>query len=46
MLPLTRAEIEARPSLRRDDLEWCGAGERGPFDRPSFYSPYLGLPFI
>ncbi len=43
-LPFSRAEIAAMPRLERDDLEWCGAGYRSPFDHANVNS-YLDLPF-
>jgi sporulation protein YlmC with PRC-barrel domain len=42
-LPFTQAELRARPRLRRDELEWCGAGTRSPFD-DAYCHAYFDLP--
>lgn len=43
-LPFTRAELRSTPRLRRDDLEWCGAGMRSPFDKAYGAAAFLDLP--
>jgi|SRR6185312_10789001 len=42
-LPFTRAQLQAAPRLRRDELEWCGAGARSPFDS-AYCHAYFDLP--
>jgi hypothetical protein len=43
VLPFARAEIAATAGLRRNELDWCGAGYRSPFD-DAYYDPFLTLP--
>ena len=39
-----RARSRPRPALQRDDLEWCGAGYRSPFDH-AYVNSFVDLPF-
>ena len=43
-VPFSRAQLAATPSLGRNDLEWCGAGYKSPFDH-AYVNSYLDLPF-
>ena len=43
LLPFSRSEVAATPSLRGSDLEWCGGGYRSPFDE-TYANAYMDLP--
>lgn len=45
VVPMSKAQVEAIPRLRRDELEWFGGGRRSPFEG-SDAQVYADMPFI